>query len=118
MKEKEQDKTSEKAGVFMTAVSYSDSTDYNLRDSFILDSGATVHVCNSRQHFATSTPASEDDLLYAGNTLVPIEGFGSVDITIQTPAGPRLIELQHTALISSFHTSVVSLKRLVAKGVY
>ena len=118
VKEKEQDKTSEKAGVFMTAVSYSDSTDYNLRDSFILDSGATVHVCNSRRRFATFTPASEDDLLYAGNTVVPIEGFGSVDITIQTPAGPRLIELQHTALISSFHTSVVSLKCLVAKGVY
>ncbi len=103
----------------MASIGYSaSSSDYSLRDSFILDSGATVHVCNSRQCFATFTPASEDDLLYAGNMVVPIEEFGSVDITIQTPAGPRLIELQHTALISSFHTSVVSLKRIVAKGVY
>ena len=122
-KEKEQatsgSESSDKAGVFMTA-SYtaSNSSDYGLHDSFILDSGATVHVCNSRNHFLTLTPASEDDVLYTGNAVVPIEGFGPVDVTVQTPAGPRLIELQHTALIPSFHTSVVSLKCLVAKGVY
>jgi len=119
-KEKEQDKiSSEKTGVFMAAVDYSaSSSDYGLRDSFILDSGATVHVCNSRQRFATFTPASEDDLLYAGNTVVPIKGFRSVDVTIQMPSSPKIIELQYTALISSFHISVVSLKRLVAKGVF
>ena len=102
------------------AASYaaSNSSDYNLRDSFILDSGATAHVCNSRKRFISFTPATEDDLLYAGNTVIPIEGFGSVDVTVQTPAGPKLIELQNTALISSFHTSVVSLKRIMAKGVY
>jgi hypothetical protein len=111
--------SSEKAGVFVaTSYAASNSLDYNLRDSFILDSGATVHVCNSRKRFASFTPASEDDLLYAGNTIVPIEGFGPIDVTIQTPNGPKLIELQNTALISSFHTSVVSLKRMVAKGVY
>ncbi len=96
----------------------SNSSDYNLRDSFILDSGAMVHVCNSCKYFSTITPASEDDLLYAGNTVIPIEGFGSVDITVQTPAGLKLIELQHTALVSSFHTSLVSLKQIVVKGVY
>ena len=111
--------TGEKAGVF-TANCYSTSnpSDYNLRDSFILDSGATVHVCNSRDRFQTVTPASEDDLLYAGNMIIPIEGFGSVDIVVQTPAGPKVIELQNTALVPSFHTSVVSLKRIVAKRVY
>ena len=108
-----------KAGVFMAAsYSASNSSDYSLQESFILDSGATVHVCNLRNRFISFTPASEDDVLYAGNMVIPIEGFGSVDVTVQTPAGPRLIELQQTALIPSFHTSVVSLKRLVAKGVY
>ena len=107
----------EKARAFMTALA-SNSSDYNLQDSFILDSGATVHVCNSHKRFATFTPASKDDLLYVGNTIIPIEGFGLVDVTIQTPAGLKLIELLNTALISSFHTSVVSLKRIMAKGVY
>ena len=106
--------------MFIAVASYaaSNSSDYNLRDSFILDSGATAHVCNSRKRFISFTPASEDDLLYAGNTIIPIEGFGSIDIIIQTPDGPKIIELQNMALISSFHTSVVSLKRIMAKGVY
>jgi hypothetical protein len=50
--------------------------------------------------------------------IIPIEGFGSVDIVVQTLAGPKLIELQNTALVSTFHTSVVSLKRIIAKKVY
>ena len=77
-----------------------------------------MHVCNSRYRFQTVTPASEDDLLYAGNMITPIEEFGSVDIVVQTPAGPKVIEMQNTALVPSFHTSVVSLKRIVAKMVY
>jgi hypothetical protein len=109
----------EKAGVFtVNCYSTANPSDYNLQNSFILDSGATVHICNSRNQFQTITPASEDDLLYAGNIIIPIERFGSVDIIVQTPAGPKLIELQNTALVPSFHTSVVSLKRIVAKKVY
>ena len=95
--------TGEKAGVFtVNCYSTSNSSDYNLRDSFILDSGTTVHVCNSRDRFQTVSPASEGDLLYAGNMVIPIEGFGSVDIIVQTPAGPKLIELQNTALVPTF----------------
>jgi hypothetical protein len=111
----------EKAGAFVVScysAPKSNSSDYDLRNSFILDSGATVHVCNTRDRFYNFVPASEDDLLYAGNTVIPIEGFGSVDVTVQTPSGPKLIELQHTALVTSFHTSVVSLKRIVSKRVY
>jgi hypothetical protein len=109
---RDEDRTiAEKAGVFtVNCYSTANPSDYNLRDSFILDSEVTVHVCNSRDRFQTITPASEDDLLYAGNMIIPIEGFGSVDIIVQTPAGPKLIELQNIALVPSFHTSVVSLK--------
>ncbi len=66
------------------AASYTASNllDYNLWDSFILDSSAMVHVCNSHKYFSTITPASEDDLLYTGNIVILIEGFGSVDITV------------------------------------
>ncbi len=85
--------SSGKAGVFIAAVDYTISIDYSLQDSFILDSGAMVHVCNSCQYFATFTPTSKDDLLYAENTVVLIEGFSSVDITIKMPASLKLIEL-------------------------
>jgi hypothetical protein len=65
----------EKAGVFTVNCYFTvNPSDYNLRDSFILDSGVTVHVCNSRDRFQTVTPASEGNLLYAGNMIIPIEG--------------------------------------------
>jgi hypothetical protein len=109
----------EKAAAFtISCYTSSSSSDYDLRNSFILNSGASVHVYNARNRFYNFIPASEDDILYAGNTVIPINGFGSVNVTIQTPTGPKLIELQQTALVTSFHTSVVSLKRIIAKKVY
>ncbi len=69
------------------------SSDYGLQNSFILDSRATVHICNSYQYFATFTPASKDDLLYTRNMVVLIKDFSAVDIIIQILASLRLIEL-------------------------
>jgi hypothetical protein len=103
-------------GVF-TANCYSTSnpSDYNLWDTFILDLGVTVHVCNSLDWFQTVSPASESDLLYVGNMIIPIESFGSVDIVVQSPVGPKLIKLQNAALVPSFYMFVVSLKRIITK---
>jgi hypothetical protein len=59
----------------------------------------------------------EEKFVYAGNTVIPIEGFGNVTITIQAPSGPRKIELIDTAYIPSFHTTVASLDKFVAKNI-
>jgi hypothetical protein len=80
------------------------STDYHLWNSSILDSGATLHVCNDKERFEDLRSASDDDCLYAGNTIVPIEGFGAITVTVQTLDGPRIIKLLNTALVSSFHS--------------
>src|SRR5205814_2215106 len=34
-----------------TSIPYMDQSDYILQDSFILDSGATTHVCNNHERF-------------------------------------------------------------------
>ena len=94
------------------------TSDYQLRDSYILDSGATIHVCNDRTRFHNLTPASDDDFLYTGNSVIPIKGLGTISITVQTPSGPRKIDLLNTAFIPSFHTNVVSLDRFIAKNVH
>ena len=102
--------------IFTTSISL--STDYHLRDSFLLDTAANAHVCNNRARFYDYTPATEDDLLYAGNTVIPIEGFGSVDIDVKIPGGSAKITLLDTALVPTFHTSVVSVDKFLAKKVY
>lgn len=80
--------------------------------------GANIHICNNHSRFQNFTPASEDDVIYAGATVVPIEGYGSVTITIQASEGPRQIQLEDVALVSSFHTNVASLQRFKVKGTY
>ena len=49
---------------------------YLLHNSFILDSGATTHICNNRQRFKDFVTASE--ILLAGDSHVHVEGYGTV----------------------------------------
>jgi hypothetical protein len=95
---------------------------YELARSTILDSGATIHVCNDRTRFYNLKEcAEESSYLLAGDQRIQIEGFRSVDIQVQIgkdTKSVRTITLQDTALVSSFHTSVASLKRFIQKGVY
>jgi hypothetical protein len=70
------------------------------------------------KRFEDLRSASDDDCLYARNTIVPIEGFGTITVTVQTLNGPRIIKLLNTTLVSSFYTSVVSLDCYMAKNVH
>ena len=90
------------------------NSDYQFRDSFILDSGSNGHICNRHSRLQNLRPASEDDFLYAGNTIIPIESFGTATITVQTPRGSEQIRLENVALVPSFHTNVASLRRFKA----
>ena len=73
-----------------TATAYALGTDtgYELRDSFILDSGANLHVCNNQERFQEFQPASQDDYLLAGNATITIEGYGTVNVTLKGLKGP------------------------------
>ncbi len=46
---------------YVTVNSDQFTTSYALHDSFILDSGATIHCCNTRERFHNLTPAAADD---------------------------------------------------------
>lgn len=91
---------------------------YPLRDSFILDSGASTHVCNNPQRIYNLQPCKGDNQrLLTGSHQEVIEGFGSVDICVQTPNGQeRTTTLYNVALVPTFHTNLVSFKRFQAIG--
>ena len=88
------------------------TTQYKLYNSTILDSGATLHVFNDRTRFKDFRQAKEEDEIIAGNSVIPIEGFGTVEITVrtETTSGPieRRIQLTDTAYVPEFHTNVAS----------
>jgi hypothetical protein len=91
---------------------------YPIKDSFILNSGATIHVCNSRSRFQSFRKCDPSDVVYAGLEKMPMVGVGSVDITISTGTTTRNFRLENAAFIPSFHTNVVSLSKFTAVGVH
>jgi hypothetical protein len=91
---------------------------YELKDSWILDSGADAHVCNDLTRFNFDRKASKSDTLISGKTVYQIEAFNNVEITVQSPNGPLLIILAGVALVPGFFTSIASLNRFTSKGVH
>ena len=63
-----------------TASSTSQKVPYLLYDSFILDSGVTVHICNNRQWFENFVMAT--DYFIAEDSQVRIEGYRTVHIKL------------------------------------
>jgi Reverse transcriptase (RNA-dependent DNA polymerase) len=118
---KSQDETGLKApkAVFATSAVFTvDRDSYELKDSWILDSGANSHVCNDSTRFNFDRKASKSDTLISGKTVYQIEAFGNVEITVQSPNGPLLIILANVALVPGFFTSIASLNRFTSKGVH
>jgi hypothetical protein len=88
-----------------------------LYNSFILDSGATTHICHTRERFINFRTASEP--LLAGGGIVMIEGWGDVNIEVQGQDNTyRTITLKSIAYIPSFTANIVSLKKVNKAGVY
>lgn len=103
-------------GVF-TALSFTAVADYKLKNSWILDSGSDIHVCNKRENCTRTRDATETDILIAGMNRYPIEAFGSVEIRVSTKDGIKRLTLLDVALTPGFMTNLVSLSRLHNKHV-
>jgi hypothetical protein len=91
-----------------------------LNDSFILDSGATCYVCNNKSRFIDFRLPIDDDVLYAGKSVIPIKGFGTVLVIVTTSEEPKqyTVYLYNVVLILLFYISVASLQLFIAKGVH
>jgi hypothetical protein len=118
-----QDKTDKglkmpKAAFATSAVFTVDRDSYELRDSWILDSEANSHVCNDPARFKFDRKADKSDTLISGKTVYQIEAFGTVEITVQSPNGPKPIDLINVALVPDFFTNIASLNRFTSKGVH
>ena len=89
--------------------------EWNLYNSFILDSGATTHICHTRNRFHNFKPTSEQ-LITAGTPL-EIQGYGDVTITVQRENGPIQVVLRDTAYIPQCTINMVSCYKVFRAGV-
>jgi hypothetical protein len=91
---------------------------YPLNDKFILDSGATIRVCNSCSHFQSLPVCNTKDVVYAGSEIMFMVRVRSVNITLSTGTDSRIFRLKNVAFILSFHYKVGSLSKFTASSVH
>ena len=94
-----------------------DRDSYELKNTWILDSGANSHVCNDLTRFVQTRVATESDRIVSGKTIYQIKAFGTVEIIVQGANSLKPITLLDVALIPGFFTSIASLHRFTSKGV-
>jgi hypothetical protein len=82
-----------------------------LNDSFILDFGATCYVYNDKLRFIDFRLPTDDNVLYTGESVIPIKGFGTVLVIVTTLKELKqyTVYLYNVVLISLFYISVASL---------
>jgi hypothetical protein len=98
-------------------ISFSASS-YPLANSFILDCGSPVHICNDINRLDQSTYQKLDrvDPVLTGDSCSYVEGYGNVQVNINTPIGQHLFLLRNVAFIPGFHTNVISHRKLRQAG--
>lgn len=85
----------------------------NINGSWILDSGATDHVCNAAMasRYRKTRDALPGQIIYCGNSSLPIQSYGEVDINVQQNGRTVIIRLTNVCYVPSMLTSIVSLRR-------
>lgn len=68
--------------------------------------------------FTRTHPAGPRDILTAGTQSLPIECFGTIQITIYTLSGPQTMTLLNVAYVSNFMTNIVFQDILYDNGLY
>ena len=96
------------------------NNEFPLHESFILDSGADMHVCNNiNQATRPIRLAPPGEHLAAGNGWISVIGYGEIEVKAKAPA-PRYqqtVKLKDVAFIPTFFTNMISLKKLIKGGI-
>lgn len=105
-------------GVYSISAAVPKEVSPELQNSFILDSGATTHVCNDRSRFIEFT--KDKQWLAHGNSGMWTSGQGKVILRMQTPnsLGIHMICLGDVVYCPDFHLSIVSFSWFCERGIY
>ena len=85
-----------------------------------MDFEATYHIYNNKSRFIDFRLSTDDDVLYTRESIILIEGFGTMAVTVTTIEEPTQYTpyLYNVVLISSFYTSIASLRLFIAQRVH
>jgi hypothetical protein len=97
---------------------FNTSYDFPLKDSFLLDSGTSIHVSRDRQRFSNFRRPPPGHYAICGSGKVAIQGYGEVDMVLTNKKGrKRLLRLYNMAYCPLFPTNLVSLQLIETRGI-
>ena len=91
---------------------------YPLRNLFILDSGSTTHICNNIERMTNLRAPMPGDYIWAGNTRVWIQGYGTVQVRTKGYHAEQSIQLNNVALCPDILCNLVSFRLLRQQGIW
>jgi hypothetical protein len=78
-----------------------------------------VYVCNDRTRFFDYRLTEDDNVLYAGDSIIPITGIGKIHCTVTCPGNrERQIILHKVVYIPLFYYSIALLRRFLKANVH
>jgi hypothetical protein len=85
------------------------SATYPLQDSDLLDTGASLHICNDVDKFTELHPAKPSDGIFVGTTWIPIKQRETRIVFFNMGNDqPTKFTLEDVAYIPGYHTNLVS----------
>ncbi|XP_020243562.1 uncharacterized protein LOC109821817 [Asparagus officinalis] len=90
------------------------STDTNASNTWVLDSAASMHVCNNKYYFNTLKTNKEfDDVIVGNNKKIKIEGVESVRLKLHTG---KVGIFYHVRYVPSGGANLISLCEMASRG--
>jgi hypothetical protein len=103
---------------FSAAASRKKTTNYPLRDSFILDSGTTCHIVNLTDQIFDFRLPQPGDYIQTGNSKSWVKGYRSHPLTLTNGTKTTTIILQDVAICPDLLCNLVSFQLLQQEGIW
>ena len=83
---------------------------------WLLDSGASMHLCNTRQWFADFTPISGKSVALADGRVIPVLGRGRIDVDISVAGRSSLNILNEVLYVPDIAANLLSVAKMTEAG--
>lgn len=89
---------------------------FNSRKKWIIDSGASIHMCAERESFVKFNEHHKEEIVIANGDIVKTFGIGDVIIQVKTSEGPLNITLENVLYLPNADENLLSVKKIMERG--
>jgi transposase InsO family protein len=85
---------------------------------WLLDSGASMHLCHTRHWFADFTPVSGKSVILADGRVIPVLGRGRIDVDISVAGRSTLNTLNEVLYVPDIAANLLSVAKMTEAGLH